>query len=117
MERATMVLFPTRVDTSPNSVKEAVVAGVPVVASAIGGIVDYVLPGKNGLTFKAGDLEAFVESVRAAATHPLFSAGKVDEKTRKQMSDYLSPAVMRERFLSAYERVLERVTATGRKEP
>jgi glycosyltransferase involved in cell wall biosynthesis len=87
MERATMVLFPTRVDTSPNSVKEAVVAGVPVVASAIGGIVDYVLPGKNGLTFKAGDLEAFVESVRAAAAHPLFSIGKVDEKTRKQMSD------------------------------
>ena len=113
MERAAMVLFPTRVDTSPNSVKEAVVAGVPVVASAIGGIVDYVLPGKNGLTFKAGTLEAFVETLRAAAAHPRFRAGRVDEDTRKQMSNYLSPAVMRERFLSAYERVLERAAATG----
>jgi glycosyltransferase involved in cell wall biosynthesis len=108
MERATMVLFPTRVDTSPNSVKEAVVAGVPVIASAIGGIVDYVLPGKNGLTFKAGDLEAFVATVRAAVAHPLFCRGQVEDLTRKQMSEYLSPAVMRERFFSAYERVWER---------
>jgi glycosyltransferase involved in cell wall biosynthesis len=111
MERAAMVLFPTRVDTSPNSVKEAVVAGVPVVASAIGGIVDYVLAGKNGITFEAGNLEAFVKSVRAAVAHPLFRAGMVDDEIRKQMSNYLSPAVMRERFLSAYERVLERAAA------
>lgn len=119
MERAAMVLFPTRVDTSPNSVKEAVVAGVPVVASAIGGIVDYVLPGKNGITFTAGNLDAFVESVRAGVAHPLFRTGKVNGETRKQMSNYLSPAVMRERFLSAYERVLERAGAAnlGGREP
>ncbi|HSU53370.1 MAG TPA: glycosyltransferase family 4 protein, partial [Candidatus Dormibacteraeota bacterium] len=45
----TMLLLPTRADTSPNAVKEAVVAGVPVVSSNVGGIPDYVFPGKNGL--------------------------------------------------------------------
>lgn len=105
MERATMVLFPTRVDTSPNSVKEAVVAGVPVVASAIGGIVDYVLPGKNGITFEPGDIEAFIQGLRAAVTHPLLGLGRVDEQTRREMSEYLSPRVMREKFLGAYKRV------------
>jgi glycosyltransferase involved in cell wall biosynthesis len=108
MQRATMVLFPTRVDTSPNSVKEAVVAGVPVVASAIGGIVDYVFPSRNGLTFPAGDLEAFVQNVRTAVAHPLLGQGQVEEQTRRAMSEYLSPKVMRQKFLSAYERVWAR---------
>ena len=102
METATIMLFPTRVDNSPNSVKEAVVAGLPVVASAIGGIVDYVIPGQNGLLFKAGDLDEFVATIRAAVAHPLFSRGHVDIKTLNQMRNYLSPPTMAKRFLEAY---------------
>jgi glycosyltransferase involved in cell wall biosynthesis len=108
MTRATMVLFPTRADTSPNSIKESVVAGLPVVASAVGGILDYVLPGRNGITFPAKDLEAFVSAVRAAAAHPLFSKGNVDPAALAQMREYLSPRTMAARFRSAYQRVLER---------
>src|SRR5262249_46510833 len=52
----TMLLLPTRADTSPNAVKEAVVSGVPVVASRVGGIPDYVFPDKNGLLCQPGDL-------------------------------------------------------------
>ena len=55
LETATILLMPTRADTSPNAVKEAVVAGLPVVASTIGGIPDYVVHGKNGLLFPPGD--------------------------------------------------------------
>ena len=115
MQQATMVVFPTRVDNSPNSVKEAVVAGVPVVASAIGGILDYVIPGKNGLTFRAGDLDGFVEAIRAAVSHPLLGQGKVDQQTLMQMRDYLSAKVMGEGFLAAYQRVLETVRDGPRK--
>ncbi len=108
LAEATMLLLPTRVDNSPNSVKEAVVAGVPVVASAIGGIIDYVIPGRNGFTFPARNLEEFVGAIRAAVAHPLFGQGKVDPATLNQMRDYLSPRVMREKFLAAYRRVLGR---------
>ena len=108
MARATLFLFPTRVDNSPNSVKEAVVAGVPVVASAVGGILDYVLPGRNGLRFPAGDLNGFVQAVRAAAVHPLFSRGNVEPQTLLQMREYLSPLTMGQRFLAAYQRIAER---------
>ncbi len=106
LARATMVLFPTRVDTSPNSVKEATVAGVPVVASAIGGIPDYVRSGLNGVTFKAGDLEEFIKAIREAAAHPLFRQGKVDPATLAEVRPQLSPALMAERFLAVYRRVL-----------
>jgi len=108
LARTTIMLFPTRADTSPNSVKEAVVAGVPVVASAIGGIVDYVVPGKNGFTFAAGDPEAFRDAVEMALDHPLFRYGKVDAEVLSQMRAYLSPRVMAERFRRAYDAVLSR---------
>ena len=108
MSRATMVLFPTRVDNSPNSVKESVVAGVPVVGSAVGGLLDYVVPGRNGLRFAPGNLEEFISAIRSAAAHPFFSNGRVNEDTLRQMREYLSPRVMGEKFLGAYERVRER---------
>lgn len=104
----TMMIFPTRVDTSPNSVKEAVAAGVPVVGSAIGGITDYVIPGQNGVLFPAGDLVGLVEAIRTACRHPLFSQGKVEPAVLSQMRDYLSPALMGKRFLEIYEMVRQR---------
>jgi glycosyltransferase involved in cell wall biosynthesis len=105
MASATMVLFPTRVDTSPNSVKEAVVAGVPVVASSMGGIPDYVRPGQNGFLFAPGSLEDFVKSIRQAAAHPLFQQGRVDAATLEEMRLYLSPRVMAEKFMTLYRQL------------
>ncbi len=103
---ATMLLFPTRADTSPNAVKEAVVAGVPVVASRIGGIVDYVHPGKNGLLFESNDLAGFVAAIREACEHPRFSRGEVDQEFLGKMRDYLAPKTMAKNFLEAYQKAL-----------
>jgi glycosyltransferase involved in cell wall biosynthesis len=105
MASSTILLSPTRVDNSPNSVKEAVVAGLPVVASAIGGIVDYVIPGANGLTFPASDLDGFVAAIKEAVSHPLFSRGLVEAATLCKMREYLSPKAMAEGFLLAYQAV------------
>jgi glycosyltransferase involved in cell wall biosynthesis len=106
MTTATILILPTRADTSPNAVKEAVVAGVPVVASAIGGIVDYVFPNQNGLLFPAGDLHSLIDALRTAHRHSLFSRGEVDPETLSRMRDYLSPQYMQERFFSAYRETL-----------
>jgi len=104
---ATMLLMPTRADNSPNAVKEAVVAGVPVVASSVGGIPDYVIPGKNGVLFSPGDLEGFVQTIRSACAHPLFSRGEVEPETLACERDYLSPEAMARKFLAVYEAALE----------
>jgi glycosyltransferase involved in cell wall biosynthesis len=105
LETAAMLLLPTRADTSPNAVKEAAVAGVPVVASTIGGIPDYIFPGKNGFLFEPNNLPAFIASIRAACAHPLFGQGLVDSGTLAQVRDYLSPKRMAQNFLTAYEAV------------
>jgi glycosyltransferase involved in cell wall biosynthesis len=106
MATATMLVLPTRADTSPNAVKEAVVSGVPVVASAIGGVVDYVVPEKNGLLCLPGDAKSLEEQLRRACGHPLFARGIVDPETLAEMRDYLSPREMNRRFFAAYEETL-----------
>ena len=106
LETATILLMPTRADTSPNAVKEAVVAGDPVVAATVGGIPDYVVHGKNGLLFPPGDQEAFVSALRAACKHPLFGQGRVDAETWDKEREYLSPELMAKKFSAAYESAL-----------
>ena len=98
-----MMVFPTRADTSPNAVKEAVVAGLPVVASAIGGITDYVFPGQNGFLFPSENVAACVQALRAALAHPLFREGRVDPATLARTRAYLSPQKMAESFMEIYQ--------------
>jgi glycosyltransferase involved in cell wall biosynthesis len=103
--QAALMIHPTRVDVSPNTVKEAVVAGVPVVASAVGGIPDYVVPGENGWLFDSGDLEGCIQAIREACRHPLFGQGLVQAQTLARLRVYLSPETMGDRFRAAYRRV------------
>ena len=110
LQPPTMLLLPTRADTSPNAVKEAVVAGVPVVASRTGGIPDYVFPLKNGLLFEPNDLPGFIAAIRAACAHPLFHEGKVDSQTLTRTRDYLSPERMAQNFRRVYDVVLNRTS-------
>ena len=110
LESPTLMLLPTRADVSPNAVKEAVVAGVPVVASDIGGVPDYVRPDENGVLFPAGDLESFVKAIRVALQHPLFNRGQVEPASLARSREYLSTARMAESFLAAYARALEAAT-------
>ena len=102
LAEATLAVLPTRADTSPNAVKEAVVAGVPVVATRIGGIVDYVIPGANGVLCEAGDVTGLADALREACRHPLFARGEVDPATLARMRAYLSPEQMGRNFFEAY---------------
>jgi len=102
LRTATILLFPTRVDNSPNAVKEAVVAGLPVVASEVGGIPDYVYQGQNGILFATGNLAHFTDAIRQACQHPLFRTGCVAPESLQRSRAYLSPARMGERFLQTY---------------
>jgi glycosyltransferase involved in cell wall biosynthesis len=105
MEVATMLIFPSRADNSPNAVKEAVVAGLPVIASDIGGIPDYVFHGKNGLLFPPNNLAGCIQAIRDATSHCLFRTGMVDPDTLVQTRAYLSPERMGRAFFETYQRV------------
>lgn len=102
LERATIFVFPTLADNSPNAVKEAAVVGVPVVATRVGGIPDYILDGQNGVLCEPGDVDALVNALRTAFRHELFRRGVVDPDAHRWVRDYLSPERMARRFWDAY---------------
>jgi glycosyltransferase involved in cell wall biosynthesis len=104
LSTATLFLMPSRADTGPLAVKEAVAAGVPVIGSNVGGIPDYVIPGENGFLFTPGNQAEFVARIRAAVAHPLFSRGLVTPASLVKQRAYLSPARMAQDFLSVYQK-------------
>lgn len=108
LSESALMIYPTRCDNSPNAVKEAVVAGVPVVASRVGGIVDYVWPDENGFLFDAGDVSGCVDAIRQALAHPSFSRGEVSAESWKRARTYLSKETMVVRFVHLYHLVAGR---------
>ena len=117
LETPTMLVLPTRADTSPNAVKEAAVAGLPVVASSVGGIPDYIFPDRNGVLFPPGDMDAFVRALDSACSHPLFSRGQVEPETHAKVREYLSPERMARNFLKAYEMALGNAVGAATAQP
>ncbi len=57
-------VFPSSMETFGLVVVEAMAAGLPVVASRVGGIPDVVTEGYNGYSFDVGDIAAIIDGVK-----------------------------------------------------
>jgi len=67
------------VENSPLTIQEAQIAGVPVIASAEGGMAELVRDGIDGLLFRLGDAGDLHRVLRAVADRP----GMLDELRRR----------------------------------
>ena len=103
--RATLLLMASRADTGPVAVKEAVVAGLPVVATEVGGVPEYIVPFKNGLSCRPGDAEEFQRTVTAVLGHPLLSKGQVDGVVLRNKREYLSGKRAANLFIETYQQL------------
>ena len=75
---ADLVVLSSRWEGLPVVVMEALAAGVPVVATAVGGVADLVRPGHNGLLVDGrspDDLAAAICDAATPATHERLRAG------------------------------------------
>ena len=62
-QAADVYVHAAKADTFPSSVIEAGACGVPVVATAVGGIPEQVIDGRTGFLVPGGDAEAMAERV------------------------------------------------------
>jgi glycosyltransferase involved in cell wall biosynthesis len=62
--RASALVLPSYQETSPMVIQQAMAAGLPVIATRVGGIPDLIEHGVSGLLFDAGDAEALGELIR-----------------------------------------------------
>ncbi len=101
---ADMMLNPSRVDNTPNSVLEAMACGLPVVSTRAGGVPYIVRDGVSALLVDAGDAEAMAGAILrllrdAQLAKELVTAGFAD------VQQYTWTRV-RLRLAELYERVL-----------
>ena len=61
--KSSVFVCPSVLENSPNTVGEAMLLGVPVVASDAGGIPDMITDNRDGLLFPAGDAKALAEVI------------------------------------------------------
>lgn len=60
-QAADVYLHPSRAETFPNTILEALACGIPVVASAVGGIPEQIVEGKTGFLIPSGDAHSMAK--------------------------------------------------------
>lgn len=91
---------------------EAMIAKVPVVATAVGGIPEIILPGQTGLLVPPADPEALAEAILTLLQNPE-CARQLGEAGRLYALEKFSVDAMVEGNLAVYYEVLEEVKGFG----
>ncbi len=86
---------------------EAGACGVPVIASRIGGIVDVVRSGTDGILVPAGDASALAENIISVLKEPEYGR-RLAESLRRRVRDEFSDKTMFEKTIGVYRETLER---------
>ena len=69
-QAAQMFVMPSENENSPNALAEAMVSGMPVIASDVGGIPSMVQAGESGVLVKPQDPQQLSEAILRLLSHP-----------------------------------------------
>jgi glycosyltransferase involved in cell wall biosynthesis len=97
----------SRNEGSPISALEAVAAGVPVVATRVGGVPDLLTDGQTGYLVESEDTAALAEAIQSILDQPA-EAQKRAEEARRALSGRFAVDQNVDRYLAAYHAVLSR---------
>jgi glycosyltransferase involved in cell wall biosynthesis len=104
-ETAALLVLPSYMESSPNVVSEAMCAGLPVVATKVGGIPDMVIDGKTGLLVGPHDVEQLARAIQSVISNPK-DARRMGLAAREEGKKRYSPQRIAQCSIDAYHYVL-----------
>lgn len=108
--RSHLVVCPSALENSPNSVAEAMLLGVPVIASRAGGIPSLIRDGVDGLLFPKGDVQALADRICRILKDDAL-ARRLSEEAAKQAAVLYDGEENFRRLLEIYEAILGKPAA------
>ena len=94
-------VLPSYYEGVPLTLLEAMAAGLPVIATAVGGVPDVVSPSETGLLVKPGDVAGLAAAIVWMGSHPR-EASLMGEKARMTVEAHFSSASMAAAYLELY---------------
>lgn len=113
---ADIFVLPSRSEAFPNSIMEAMASGLPVVASAVGGIPELVVDGRTGRLVPPGKPEALADALLGLLGHPERAAdyGRASRQAIERTYSYdRMVAQFEELYASELEARMPKTPATG----
>jgi sugar transferase (PEP-CTERM/EpsH1 system associated) len=103
--------LPSLAEGISNTILEAMASGLPVVATAVGGNADLVVPGQTGLIVPAADPAAMAREISVLACNPE-QARAMGEAGRRRVEATFSMQAMVKTYQSVYDTQLGRTELT-----
>jgi glycosyltransferase involved in cell wall biosynthesis len=97
--------LPSLIEGLPMALIEAMGTGLPVIASAVGGVPEVVLEGENGFLVPPADAQALATALRRIAREPDLRA-RMGANARKTVRDELSI----ERSVAGYTKLYQELS-------
>jgi glycosyltransferase involved in cell wall biosynthesis len=111
-----VLVVPSLTEGSPLIVLEAMAAGVPVVASAVGGIPDQIGHGEAGILVPPSDPDALGEALGALLQDPAY-ARRLGEAGRRRTENEFSHETLVRRIEAVYRAAIDgRISRDAREE-
>ena len=102
---ADLFLLPSETESFGLAALEAMACGVPVVASAVGGVPEVVADGETGLLRPAGDVAGMADAVLRLLTDGALRA-RYGAAARARAQTRFRPEPAVDRYLAVYRRVM-----------
>jgi glycosyltransferase involved in cell wall biosynthesis len=100
LQSADIFVLPSRSEAFPNALLEAMAAGLPAVASAVGGMLEMIAHEANGLLVPPGQPKPLAAALERLMTDPVL-AGRLGAAARRTVAERYSF----ERMVAGFERI------------
>jgi glycosyltransferase involved in cell wall biosynthesis len=107
---ADVFVIPSLMDNLPNTVLESIMCGTPVIGFPVGGIIDMIQHGENGLLTKEISATSLLESLKEflKADSTVFNSKRI----RENAVEKYNLKIQSEAYKKLYETILQNYTTT-----